>query len=90
MLDGIKINANEVSSYLWVAVIAAVFSMCSLRYDPRFINYGFITFVYGITGHNLFKAFDAFEIEGKKEVWTRILLKLASIGIWLYFLVNFA
>ena len=90
MLDGIKINANEVSSYLWIAIIAVVFSICSLRYDPSFINYGFITFVYGVAGHNLFKAFDDFKIGGKKGVWARILLKIASIGIWLYFLINFA
>lgn len=62
MLDNVKIDFNQISFYLWLAVMAAIFLMFSVRFNDAYVYYGFITFVYGIVGHVLSKTFDNFEI----------------------------
>lgn len=51
MFDGIKVNLNEISFYLWIAVGSLIFSIFSLKYNTEFIYVGFISFAFGIVGH---------------------------------------
>jgi len=88
MLDNIKIDFNQISSYLWIVVIASIFSIFSIKYSPNYIYYGFITFAYGIIAHVIFNTFDSFEIKGVKRTWIRILLEIITITAWLYFIIK--
>lgn len=88
MFDNIKIDFIQVSFYLWIVVIAAIFSIFSIKYNPAYIYFGFITFAYGIVGHIVFKTFDSMQIKGLKNIILRIELETITIGAWLYFIVK--
>lgn len=88
MLDNIKIDFNQISSYLWIVVIASIFSIFSIKYNTNFIYFGFITFAYGIIGHIAFKTFDSIEFKGNKKVLIRIILEVVTLGAWLYFVIK--
>jgi len=88
MLDNIKVDFNQISWYLWVAIIASIFSIFSIKYNSQFIYFGFITFAYGIIGHVVFKTFDSIFSKENKGTWIRIILEIISISIWLYFIIK--
>ena len=88
MFDNIKADLNEISFYLWIAIIATIFSIYSVKYNPSFINIGFVTFAYGIVGHIVFKTFDNIGLKGKKQVVIRIILEIITVSAWLYFTVK--
>jgi hypothetical protein len=92
MLDNIKVDLNEVSSYLWISIIAAIFTISSIRYNPAYAGYGLITFAYGIVGHTIFRTFDSMKDEDIKikRIWVKILLELITLVGWLYLIVKHA
>lgn len=89
MFDNIKVDLNQVSSYIWIAIIATIFSIFSIKYNATFIHFGFVTFAYGIIGHVVFKTFDSidFKKESNKK-FIRIILEATTIGAWIYFILN--
>lgn len=87
MLNNIHANLNEVSWYLWIVVFATIFSMFSIKYNPDFIYYGFITFAYGVIGHIVFSTYDKIEAV-KDKSWVKIILHVITLSAWLYFIVN--
>jgi len=104
MLDNVKINLNEVSLFLWIAIIASIFCIFSLIYDSSFIHYGFITFVYGVVAHVIMGAFDRLmELKPKNDtknntkediikndtsVLIGVLLQVVLFGAWLYLVIK--
>jgi len=88
MLENIKMDANQISFYLWVSILAGVFSIYSIKDNIEFINIGFVTFAYGIIAHIIFKSFDNIGLLGKTQIFFRILLEFITISFWLYFAIN--
>jgi hypothetical protein len=91
MLDNIKANLNEISWFLWIVVIASIFSIFSMIYDTAYINFGFVTFIYGVVGHICFSVFDRI-YENKNDVpyFLLLILHFVLIIIWVYSIVKFA
>ena len=49
-----EIKIPDLTKLTWpfnIALVGAVFSIFALIYNPVFIYYGFLTFLYGILGH---------------------------------------
>ena len=87
MFENVKINLNEVSWYLWIVVLATVFSIFSIIYNPDYIYFGFITFTYGVIGHITFSTYDKIQAVNKK-VWVKIILHVITLIAWLYFAIK--
>jgi len=89
MMDNIKIDLNEVSWYLWIVVISAIFMCLSLIYNSTYIYLGFLTFVYGIIGHVAFTTFDKviFKEENKKLLYN-ILLHIIIEFSWIVIAIS--
>jgi uncharacterized membrane protein HdeD (DUF308 family) len=87
MLDGIKIDLdlNEVSLYVEIYIFALIFSLFSLIYNTSFINYGFITFVYGVTAQIFQLAFD----NKTKNNWLLFLSQFILLIAWVYAIIKF-
>lgn len=90
MLENFKVDFNQISYYLWIVVISAIFSIFSIKYSPNYIYYGFITFVYGVIGHVVFSTFDGIDIKNiTAKTCIKIALEILTIGAWLYFVIKF-
>ncbi|MBI2099330.1 hypothetical protein HYT45_02885 [Candidatus Uhrbacteria bacterium] len=90
MFNNIKADVKEISSYLWIVVIAATFSIFALKYDPNptYLYVGFITFTYGLIGHIIFRTFDEINLKGGKRIFVRIILEVVTVGTWLFFIIK--
>lgn len=81
MFPNIKVDVTSVSTYIWIMVIAAVFSIFSLVYNPAFIYFGFLTFVYGVVAHVVPKSFTSYP----KVV---VILEVMITIVWILFISN--
>lgn len=81
MFNGFKVDLNEISFYLWIAVGSLVFSIFSLKYNTDFIYMGFVTFAFGIIGHISIKRLDSL----KNNKYTVGIIESILLLIWIYF-----
>lgn len=96
MLDGIKIelNVNTLSWYVDITIAAIVFIFLSLIYkNTEYINYGFITFAYGVIAqifdmsfNNIYKT--GTDVMEKRKKILLFILQVILIMIWLYSIIK--
>lgn len=86
MLNGIdiKLNLNELTWYVIITLIATIFSLFSLVYNVNYINYGFITFVYGTIAQIWELTFNHIIKEKEKKYWILFLGHFFLIALWLH------
>ena len=80
----------DVTKLTWpfnVALIGAVFSIFSMIYNVQYINYGFITFVYGIVGH-LIEMIGSFWVEKTFYVRFVFISQIILTFIWIIILLR--
>jgi len=83
-------SLNIISKLTWqfnIAIIGAVFAVFSIIYEPQFIYYGFITFLYGVIAHVLDLAFHHLWIKDKKPYWLLFTFQFVLIGGWIYLIL---
>ncbi len=91
MLNGIdiKLNLNEVSLYVVITIIATIFSLFSIVYNVNYINYGFITFVYGVVAQIWELTFKhIITKEKEKKYWILFFGHFILIALWVYIVFN--
>jgi hypothetical protein len=52
----LQLSLPDFTKMTWqlnVALVGAIFSVFALIYDTDYINYGFLTFLFGVLGHYL-------------------------------------
>ena len=82
------VNLNNFSWMINVAIIGAVFSVFSLIYNDYYIYYGFITVVYGIVAHVIFKLIHSKIKEDSSHGWLSAVSNTLVTAIWIIVLVN--
>lgn len=89
MLDGIKIelNLNELSWWVIITIIAIIFSLFALVYNVNYINYGFITFIFGVIAQTWELAFK--HIFNDKKYWILFFGHFSLIAGWLWVIFIF-
>lgn len=83
------INLNEFTWQLNIAFAGGVFSVFSLIYNEKFIDYGLVTFAFGVTAHVVYKFFEwIFNKNGVKSkcYWITHLANAILVAIWIYLL----
>ncbi len=62
------VNLNDFTWQLNVGLMGATFAVFSLIYNEYYIYYGFMTFVFGVSGHVVYKFFEwVFIKDGPKQ-----------------------
>ena len=69
------INCNRLSWQLIIALTGGIFAVFALSFDNYFINYGLLTFAYGVVAH----VFN--DLSDKKYIQT--IIQIILIIVWL-------
>ena len=89
MFDNVKVDLNQISWYLWVVVVAAVFSVFSLKYNTEYIKVGFVTFAFGVSGHIIARTFDRiFANKVNEKPWLQsflLVIEVLIVLLWVYY-----
>lgn len=79
-------NIPDITKLTWplnIALIGATFSVFALIYNPHYIYFGFITFVFGVIGHLIDNMYSFWL---KEEGWKPKFVFISQIiltGLWI-------